>query len=119
MKLSIKIIILYFLLSIPSFAEIEPMVNVCKETSFLKCTNKSKQECENAINFSGSYCEKLIIGSSVDWNNINESMKEFRECTNNSLVAYFDGDSKKLNKCLSKTSYSQRLEKNVKEMLKK
>ena len=119
MNLSIKVITLYFLLSNASFAEIEPIINACKEASFLKCTNKSKQECENAINFSSSYCEKTIIDSSIDWNNLDESMKDFRACTYNSLVAYFDGDSKNLDICLSKTSYSQRLEKNMKEMLKK
>ena len=101
-----------------TFTDIEPMINVCKETSFLMCTNKNKQECENAINLSISYCDKKH-NSDIDWNNLKESWKVFTECTNNSLVAYFDDDSKNLYTCLSKTNYSQRLKKTMKELTEK
>ena len=95
--------------------DIEPMVNVCNETSFLICTNKNKQECENAINFSTSYCDKKH-NADIDWNNLKESWDVFTECTHKSLVAYFDDDNKKLNMCFSKTNYSHRLKKTMEEL---
>lgn len=112
MKFSIKVLTLYLLISTPSFAEIKPMVNVCKEDSFLKCTNKTKKDCENAFNLSATYCDKKL-DKTIDWNNIRDSMKTHTECINSSSVAYFDGDSKKLYACLSKTGYMKRFEINM------
>ena len=101
-----------------TYPEIEPMINVCDENSFLECTNKNIIECKNAINLTISYCDKKHF-SDVDWNNPEISMKAFTECTKNSILAYFDSDGKKLNACLSKTDYGQRLEKTMKEMMRK
>ena len=119
MKLSIKIIILYLLVSVQSFAGIEPMINICKENPFLICTNKSKQECENAFNLTNSYCAKIFEESSIDWDNRHEHRSIFKECSNKSIVAYFDGDDENFYTCLSKTSYKKRLNKFMKELLKK
>lgn len=102
----------------PTFAEIEPMVNVCKEDSFLKCTNKNKKECENAINLSASYCDKKL-DEYIDWNNIRDSMNTNTECIYTSLVAYFDDDAKNFSACFSQTEYGKRIEKTMNEMVNK
>ena len=115
MNLCTKIIILYLFLYAPSFAGIEPMINICKESSFLKCTNKNKQECENAINFTNSYCDKKITNNSIGLNK-HESFKMFKECSNNSILAYFDNNSEKFYTCWSKTLYKQRLNKYIEEI---
>ena len=112
MKSSIKVLVLYLLTSTLLFAEIEPMVNVCEEDLFLKCTNKNKKECENAINLSASYCDKKL-DKYIDWNNLHDSMGAHAACVNSSLLAYFDNDNKKLYACISKTDYMQRLEINM------
>ena len=104
MKSTIKILALYFLINTPLFAKIEHVVNVCKEDSFLKCTNKNKQECENAFKLSDSYCEKRL-DNYIDLNNMRDSMKTHAECINSSYVAYFDSEGKGLYSCLSKTDY--------------
>ena len=102
-----------------TLADIEPMINVCNEPSFLKCTNKNKLECETAFNFTNTYCDKKFRESVVDWNNRHEHMNVYKECSNKSLVAYFDDDSKNLYTCLSKTRYKQRLKIIMNELLKK
>ena len=84
----------------------------------LKCTNKNIIECKNAVNYTMSYCGKKL-DSTIDLNNMPDSMKTHTECINNSLVAYFDDDSNKLYTCFSKTEYSKRLEKTMKEWAKK
>jgi hypothetical protein len=112
MKTSIAVLVLYTFISIPSFAEIEPMTNVCNEAAFLECTNKSKKQCENAINLTLSYCgKKLELDKTIDWNNLQDSYQSHALCINNSLEAYFDGESEKLYECFSKTDFIKVLKK--------
>ena len=124
MKLSI--ITLYFVLSISSVAAMEDnitsateeIITVCDERSFLKCTNKNKQECVNSFNLSVSYCDKIHPYSSVDYNNLGEAINVFNKCLMNSVKAYYDDDTN-LDKCLSKTTYGKKLEKTMNEALNK
>ena len=102
-----------------TLAEAEPMANVCNEVTFLKCTNKTKKQCENAINLTIAYCgKKLELDKTIDWDNKRELMKTHAACINASLESYFDGESENLYACYAKTDYMKRLEKFTKELSK-
>ena len=121
-KVKLSIIILYFLLSVSSIAEMEKITTVCDEVSFLKCTNKNKQECINSFNLSVSYCDKkhpYKFDDNHNYSNLEKAIGVFMKCTMSSVLAYYDDDGVKLEKCLSITKYGKKLEKMMNEKLKK
>lgn len=110
MKLLIKVVTLYFLLLIPALAETESISDVCNETSFLKCTNKNKQECKNSFDLTIDYCAKKHE-KDYDFNDRSIYTKNISECINNSTQAYFDNNIENFNVCFSKTKYNKKLKK--------
>ena len=103
------IVILYFLLPMPSVVAIENITVVCEEPSFLKCTNKNKKECVNSFKLSLSYCYKKHSAVFENKPLIKKDMDIYKKCYLNSLHAYYDDNSDNFNNCMSKTKYMERL----------
>ena len=117
--MKLGIIILYFLLSLSSVTAIENITVVCEEPSFLKCTNKNKQECMSSFKLSLSYCYKKYSSIFDNKPLIRKDVDTYKKCYISSLQAYYDDNSDNFNNCLSKTKYIERLDKSMEEVLKK
>ena len=120
MKLSVITIVFYLFLSVSSYAEIEPITNVCNESSFLSCVSKNKQECINSFNLSASYCaKKHPFNFNEDNTKLKKTMRAHMKCMQESLHSYYDNDRGKFAKCLTETKYAKKLEQTMSKEIKK
>lgn len=103
------------MLSISSVAEMEEITTLCNEPSFLKCTNTNKQECINSFKLTELYCFKKHPIDFDDTSNLRNNMSTHMKCTITSMLAYFDTDKVKLNKCFSDSKYIKNIEKIMKK----